>query len=205
MGNDTRDPEAGSVEWDSNDTTATGAPTFASDSPENETSGSATGEDLTARITALESELHEKHEDLLRERAEVENFKKRMLRDKADALRFANEPLLRDLLPVVDNLERAIAHASSDAVADGLQLVLKGMIEALDRHGVERINALGERFNPELHEAIAQAERPDAEAGTVVEQHQVGYRLHSRLLRPSLVTVNVRNEGSAVESAEGSD
>lgn len=163
------------------------------------------GESAEAQIAALEAALRAKHEDVLRERAEVENFKKRILREKSEALRFAQEPLLRDLLPVVDNLERAIAHAQSDSVAEGLQLVLRSLLETLARHGVERIDAQDAQFDPAIHEAIGQSSVADAAPGAVTEQHQVGYALHSRLLRPALVTVNVRKDETPVARTEDSD
>ena len=87
------------------------------------------------------------HDLFLRERAEVENFKKRMQREKAEALRFASEPLVRDLLPVVDNLERAVEHADGNgqSVLEGVRLVLKSLLDILERHGVKRLEAVGER------------------------------------------------------------
>jgi len=170
-----------------------------------EAAAAAAPETLAARVTALEAGLRERNEDLLRERAEVENFKRRMLREKTDSLRFALEPLLRDLFPIVDNLERALQHADAAAVVDGVQLVLKSLHGTLARHGVERVEADGHRFDPNVHEAIAQVESPDHAAGAVVQQHQVGYRLHERLLRPAMVTVNARKAAVPVESGKDSD
>ncbi len=152
--------------------------------------------DPEERIRELEANLRARDEDLLRERAEVENFKRRTNRDKAEAIRFASEPLIRELLPVVDNLERALEHAEAageaGAVVDGVRLVHKGLVDALTRHGVARVEALGEPFDPSAHEAIAQASSDDHAPGAVVQQHQVGYRLHDRLLRPAMVSVNAR-------------
>lgn len=161
-------------------------------------------DDPVARIAQLEAALHEKQEDWLRERAELENFKKRMQREKAEALRYAQEPLLRELLAVVDNLERALAHAQSGAesVAEGVQLVLKSLLDTLARHGVEPVDARGEMFDPSLHEAIGQSNQPEAAPGAVTEQHQVGYTLHTRLLRPALVTVNARSESQGASGSE---
>lgn len=161
-------------------------------------------EDPSVRIAQLEAALHERQEAWLRERAELENFKKRMQREKSEALRFAQEPLLRELLAIVDNLERALAHAQSGAesVAEGVQLVLKSLHDTLARHGVERVDAQGGMFDPNLHEAIGQSNHPDAAPGAVTEQHQVGYTLHSRLLRPALVTVNARSETQGASESE---
>lgn len=134
----------------------------------------------------------EKFQDLyVRERAEVENFKRRAQRERADALRFAVEPMARDLLIVVDNLERAIAHTQGgdQALAEGVKLVHKSLLEVLERHAVQRIDATGAMFDPSRHEAIAQVESPEHEPNQVVTQHQAGYVLHDRLLRPAMVSV----------------
>ena len=164
-----------------------------------------TVEALGERIAALEAELRERREDLLRERAEVENFKRRMQRDKAESLRYALEPLVRDLLPVVDNLERALEHAEAATVVDGVRLVHKGLLEALGRNGVERVDAVGQPFDPGVHEAIAQADAADCAPGAVVAQFQAGYRLHDRLVRPAMVSVNVRKAETPVASTGDSD
>jgi len=160
---------------------------------------------LEQRIAALEGELRERREDLLRERAEVENFKRRLQRDKAEALRYALEPLVRDLLPVVDNLERALAHAETAAVVDGVKMVHKGLLDALTRGGVERVDSVGQPFDPNLHEAIAQVDSAECAPGAVVAQFQPGYRLHDRLVRPAMVTVNARKAEAPVATGQDSD
>lgn len=156
----------------------------------------------------LQTEEAKRNYDLfLRERAETENFKKRMMREKADALRFASEPLVRDLLPVVDNLERAVEHADGNgqSVIEGVRLVLKSLLETLERHGVKRIEAAGQSFDPARHEAMAQVESPEHAPNQVVDQHQSGYLMHDRLLRPALVTVSGRKSAAAVETDSNSD
>jgi molecular chaperone GrpE len=155
-------------------------------------SGSATDVSaLQERIRELELELEEARKAYLYERAELENFKKRMQRERAELMRYASEPLIRDLLPVVDNLERALQHARSGehSIIEGVQLVLKMLLEALSRHGVSRIEAAGEVFDPHRHEAVAHVESEEHQVNRVTEQHQVGYLLHDRLLRPALVSV----------------
>lgn len=171
-----------------------------------ETAASAPGGDseiarLSAELARLEAQLQQQREDFLRDRAELENFKKRMQREKADALRFASEPLLRSLLPILDNLERALAHADTPSVRSGLELVLKELTDVIGRHGVVRIESVGQAFDPSRHEALAQVESATHDPGAVVDQHQVGYLLHERLLRPALVTVNARRAEVQVESA----
>jgi molecular chaperone GrpE len=132
----------------------------------------------------------------LRERAEVENFKKRMQREKSEALRFAIEPLAKDLLPVIDNLERAVEHAASGGngqpLIDGVKLVLKDALDVLERHGVLRVDASGRTFDPSRHEAVVQVPDPRRPANQVVEQFVPGYTLHDRLLRPARVSVSAK-------------
>jgi len=164
-------------------------------------------QDLRQQLEDAQAEAQTNHDRFLRERAELENFKKRMQREKAEALRFASEPLIRELLPVVDNLERAIEHGAGDgkSVLEGVRLVLKSFHDVLDRHGVKPIEAIGEPFDPSRHEAMAQVESTEHEPNRVVEQLHRGYLLHDRLLRPALVTVSSRKGNVAVESDRNSD
>jgi molecular chaperone GrpE len=154
------------------------------------------GEDTTALLAKLqekEAEAKANYELFLRERAELENFKRRMLREQAESLRFANEPLLRDLLPAIDNLERAVEHArgggNGQPLVEGVALVLRSFLDTLEKYGVSRLTVKGEPFDPNKHEAIAQVESADVTPSTVVSEHHPGYLLHGRLLRPALVTV----------------
>jgi molecular chaperone GrpE len=131
----------------------------------------------------------------VRERAENENFKRRMQREKSEALRFANEPIVRDLLPILDNLERAVSHAQKSsgggqALTDGVALVVRSFLETLEKHGVTRVSAKGHPFDPTKHEAMAQVENAEVAANTVVDEYAPAYVLHDRLLRPALVTVS---------------
>lgn len=154
---------------------------------------------LRGQLAAKTEEAMQNHDRLLRERAELENFKKRMHRERSEALRYATEPLLRDLLPVVDNLERAVeatraagdeAGASQiEALLRGVEMVLQQLTETLERHGVSRVAGVGEPFDPNHHEAVAHVESDEAAPGAVLEQYRAGYRLHDRLLRPAQVTV----------------
>lgn len=143
-------------------------------------------------MTELRIELADLKDRWLRERAELENFKRRAVREKSDALRFGGEALLKDLIPVIDNLHRALAHAPTsrdvDPIVTGVELVLRGFDEVLERHGVKVVQARGVPFDPSRHEAISHVESA-APANTVIDEHQRGYVLHDRLLRPALVTV----------------
>ncbi len=143
-------------------------------------------------IAKLRAEVADLKDRWLRERADVENIKRRAVREKQDAVRFGSEALLKDLLPVIDNLHRALAAAhtgrESDPIVQGVELVLRGFDDVLERHGVKVVPAHGEPFDPARHEAISHVES-DAPANTVIGEHQRGYVLHDRLLRPALVTV----------------
>ncbi|MBM4269887.1 MAG: nucleotide exchange factor GrpE [Deltaproteobacteria bacterium] len=154
-------------------------------------------EELARELTAREEEAARLREHVLRERAELENFKKRITREKSEAIRYAAEPLLRDLLPAIDNLERALAaageasqpDATAAALRNGVAMVAQQLREVLPRHGVTRISAAGQEFDPSEHEALAHVVTTETEPGSVHDEHLPGYRLHDRLLRPAQVTV----------------
>lgn len=142
----------------------------------------------------LAAELAELKERTLRQAAELENFKKRSEREKADFLKRANEGLVRDLLPVLDNLERALAHARENAelpsLLEGMELVHSELLKTLERHGLEPVEALGQPFNPDLHEAMMQQDNPELEDNTVMSEMHKGYLFQGRLLRPAMVVVS---------------
>jgi len=157
-------------------------------------------ESAVDELAALRMQVEEKSREakanydlFLRERAENENFKRRMQRDKSEALRFANEPLVRAILPVLDNLERALAHAQAgsggQSLVDGVTLVARAFLETLEKHGVSRVSAKGQTFDPTRHEAMAQVDSTEMAPNTVVDEYTPAYMLHDRLLRPALVTV----------------
>ena len=149
-----------------------------------------------------EIKLGEMRELVLRERAELDNQRKRLQRDLDQARKFANERLLGELLPVIDNLERAIDAAAKGAAGEtpqqaarvenlvtGVKMVVSQFIETLGRFGVTRVPAAGQTFDPAHHEAVAHVDTEHHPAGNVVDEHAPGYRLHERLLRPAQVTV----------------
>jgi len=150
--------------------------------------------DAAARLDEKERECAEAKERYLRLYAEFENYKKRAQRDQLDYTKFAAEKVIKELLPVVDNLERAVTHARSSkadaSIVDGLALIVRQFLDALGRCGVEPIEAEGKPFDPAVHQALAQMESSEHEPDTVVEAAQRGYLLHGRILRPSLVTVS---------------
>jgi molecular chaperone GrpE len=147
---------------------------------------------LTQQLAAKTEEAAQQYDRFLRERAEVENFKKRMQRERADAIRYASEGLIRELLPIIDDLERSVEAArqhDDDPLVQGVRLVLKNALDVLARHGVNRLEARGERFDPNVHEAVSEVHAPEVEPDHVVTQFLPGYRLHDRLLRPARVSV----------------
>jgi len=148
---------------------------------------------LQQQLELKEQEAKGNYDRLLRQAAELENFKKRTARERDEAIHFANEYLIKDLLPVLDNLERAVAHAkgggSGKPIVEGVEMVLKGFLDVLTRHGVIQVSAVGQPFDPVKHEAMTQLERDEHPPNTVVEEHHKGYLLQDRLLRPALVSI----------------
>jgi molecular chaperone GrpE len=143
--------------------------------------------------------LKEAHERMLRAAADLENYKKRAQREKDDLQKFGNEKLLKDLLPVLDNLDRALAAApSDDPLRAGVVLVRTAFEQVLGRYGVKGFSAMGQPFDPAQHEALLQVPTADQPPGTVVVEHARGFTLHDRLVRPALV-------GVAVAPPAGSD
>ncbi len=164
-------------------------------------------EELRQQLEKKESEARENYDRFLRQVAELENFKKRVAREKGEALRYANESLIKDLLPVLDNLERAVDHAkggeNGEPLVEGVEMVLKGFLDVLSKHGVTQISAKGESFDPERHEAVAQVENAEYEPNSVVEEHHKGYYLLDRLLRPALVSVAKARETKEKKKQDG--
>jgi molecular chaperone GrpE len=166
-------------------------------------------ESLERECAELRTEKEKLEDRLVRLQADFDNFRKRTLRERQEALSYGHELVVKDLLPVVDNLERAIEHASASTGADfegmlqGVELVRRELLGVLAKHGVSAIEAEGEVFDPNLHEALAQMEDEKVPAGRVGRMLQRGYRLRDRLLRPARVMVS---KGPAQPSGrEGSD
>jgi len=142
--------------------------------------------------------LKEEHDRALRAAADLENYKKRAVKEREEVQRFGNERLLKDLIPVLDNLERALAAApEGDPLAKGVRLVLRGFEETLARHGIKAFSAMGQPFDPRLHEAIMQVAASDQPPGTVVLEHGRGFLLNDRLVRPAMVGVTVTRSPAA--------
>jgi molecular chaperone GrpE len=150
-------------------------------------------EELQNLVAEKSKEAQENYERFLRLAAELENIKKRQEREVSELRQFANENLLKELLPVLDNLERALEHGrqseAPEALMEGLDLVNQDFLKVLGRFGVIPINSVGERFNPAYHHAVMEEEAPEVEDQTVLKELQKGYFLQNRLLRPAMVVV----------------
>lgn len=148
-------------------------------------------ENLQARVAELEASNAKLQETVLREKAELENQRRRLHRDLEQARRFANEKLLSELLPVYDGLESGMAIEGGDvsSMREGLSLTLKALLKVAENHGMAQIDPLGQPLDPERHHAVSMVEAPGQAPGTVVSVLQKGYVLNDRLLRPALVAV----------------
>jgi len=144
-------------------------------------------------VEELRRELAEKNDRLLRALAEADNARRRAQRDREESARYAGEALLRDVIPVLDNLDRALDAArnagEAPGIVDGVELIRREFLKVLERHGVSRYSALGQRFDPNQHEAIARIVSADNEPGTVVGETVPGYSLRGRVLRAAQVAV----------------
>ena len=143
------------------------------------------------QLEALQAELAAAREQVLRANAEMQNVRRRAEQDVEKAHKFALERFAGELLPVVDNLERALAAIPVEETVnrEGVELTLKSLLGALEKHGVSLIDPHGEHFNPEHHQAIAMLDAPHATPNSVVDVIQKGYSLNGRLLRPAMVAV----------------
>lgn len=158
------------------------------------------GEDLLEQIRSAEEEAKSHYDKLLRVMAEFENFKRRIAKEQEEQLKFANEKLLTELLPSLDDLDRVLDHVLPDAVpevkaiAEGVELMRKSLFGVLERFGLKEVPALGVPFDPTRHEAIAVIESDAHEPGNVMALHRKGYWLGERLLRPAMVSVAKEKE-----------
>ena len=159
---------------------------------------------LKDALEIREKEIAEYKDRLLRLAAEMENLRKRLDKEKQEHVKFANENLIKQLLPVIDNLERSIEHArqsqSVEGLIEGVEMTLKGFIEVLEQFGCKIIEAEGETFDPMYHEAIQKQESEEVPENKVICQFQKGYIMNDRLLRPAKVVVS---SGKAEKKAEG--
>ena len=155
-------------------------------------------QDQDQDIEALKNKLQEKEKEAaahydkyLRAVAELENYKKRASKEKADIIKFGKEDLIKDILPFMDSLDRALEHETGDikAFQEGIKLMQEQLLCCLKKHGVERIEAAGKDFDPNVHEALMQMESDQHDDNKVISEMEKGYLLNGRLLRPSRVCV----------------
>lgn len=147
---------------------------------------------IEEQLAAKDKEARENWDRFLRERADLENYRKRVGREKEELLNYGNKSLLEEILPVIDNLERALAHVSDDAqggVTEGIRMTHAMLLTALKKFNVTPIVSVGAPFDSAFHQAMAQIPSDKHEPNTVVEEYQKGYMLKERLLRPSMVSV----------------
>ncbi|MFI5316853.1 MAG: nucleotide exchange factor GrpE [Myxococcota bacterium] len=161
--------------------------------------GEAKSEGGAAAAGAAEdssAELAELKDRYLRLGADFDNFRRRSLKERQDLHNYANENLVKELLPIVDNLERAVEHGrkeeqrgDSDNLLQGIELTYRSLLQLLTRQGVVEIQALGQTFDPQIHEAVRRVASSDQPAGKIVDVYQKGYMLKDRMLRPAMVAV----------------
>jgi len=153
---------------------------------------------LVNRVKEVQETADKNFDLYVRSQADIDNLKKRFQKEKAELYRFSNESLIKKLLSVGDNLEKAIDHSeddnSLDALREGVELTLKGLMDTLEREGLESVKALGEPFDPNFHEAVSELKDNSAKPGTVIQELQKGYILNQRLIRPAMVIVNKNDE-----------
>ncbi len=166
----------------------------------------AESERLGRELEAAQAEATALKEKFIRLNADFDNHRRRQLRERQEALQYGHENLVKDLLGTVDNLERAIDHAKGSegkdlvALLQGVELAQRELLTVLAKHGVAVIEAEGESFDPNVHEAVAQSEEESVEAGRVARVYQKGYRLRDRLLRPARVVVAVAPRAKPAET-----
>ncbi len=160
--------------------------------------------ELKKKLEEKEKEIKGHHDRLLRLAADFENYKKRAAKEKEDWTKFANEDLIRAILPFIDNLERAINHAEKVAdtgvLIEGVRLTIQQLLQVLNRFGLSSFESVGKPFDPNVHEAMLVVETDEHEPNQVVEEFQKGYLLNDRLLRPATVSVSKSPEKEAQTS-----
>jgi molecular chaperone GrpE len=185
--------------------------TEAVEAREAEREGDEAEEGEAAEAEALRGELAALQEQMVRLQADFDNFRRRTLKEREEAHQYGHENLVKDLLPTVDNLDRAIEHARTsdggdfESMLQGVELVQRELLGALALHGMSEIEAGNVPFDPNVHEAMAQREDDSVPVNTVVEVLQKGYRLRDRLLRPARVIVSTQAEGADEGGAQAAE
>ncbi len=161
-------------------------------------------QELLEKLKETEEEAQKNHDLYMRAYAEMENVKKRGIKEKEELRKYANETLIKEILPVIDNLQKAISHAQNDknptGLIEGLELTLGGLITTLEKAGLKEVEAEGKPFDPNFHEAISQQRDDKVASGHVITEIQKGYLLNGRLIRPSMVVVSQGNTNKSKET-----
>lgn len=166
-------------------------------------------EELQSRIGDLQKEKDELFAKLQRVSADYENLQKRTAKQISDTIGYEREKIIKTILPALDNFEHSLQNASSaetiDVLLQGIQIIYDQMLDILKSHNVEQIKAIGEAFDPALHEAVMQKTEPEQEENIVLEEFQKGYTLNGRVIRPSKVIVNKLTQEQPAEQAINED
>ena len=159
---------------------------------------------LAAEYDAYKAESEAQHDQMLRTIAEFDNSRKRAEREKEESLKYALESFVKELIPTIDSIERAIQSTKesqdADALAEGVEMIYKGLLSTLEKRGVTPIEAVNEPFDPMQHEAIMHVESEEVLENNVIEEWQKGYMLHNRVIRPSMVSVSKGKSEQVAES-----
>ena len=157
------------------------------------------GDVLEGELESARREAAEHLDTARRLQADFDNYRKRMVREQEDAAKRAGQRVISEMLPALDNLERALAHVEAGGegaeLVSGVRMVVQQVLDVFAKEGVERIDPVGEPFDPSEHQAVGQVPRDDVPEGTVVEMYQHGYRMHGRVLRPAAVVVSTGGRG----------
>ena len=160
---------------------------------------------LKAEYEAYKAEAEEQHDQMLRTMAEFDNSRKRTEREKEESLKYALESFVKELIPTVDSIERAIQSTTESedfgALAEGVEMIYKGILSTLEKRGVIPIDAVNEPFDPMQHEAVMHVESEEVPENHVIQEWQKGYLLHNRVIRPSMVSVS-KGKSEQVEESE---
>ncbi len=161
-------------------------------------------EEILDPLERKDKEIQELQNEMLRLRAETENFRKRLTREKEDSVRYANERLFKDLVPIYDNLHRALEAPDINvkSLKDGVDMIGKLFLSFLEKHNVKPIQAVGETFDPNLHEVLSQIESHEHEEGTVIDEFGKGYWIHDRVLMPSKVVTSKKPSGGSHSASD---
>ncbi|MFH1490003.1 MAG: nucleotide exchange factor GrpE [Pseudomonadota bacterium] len=162
--------------------------------------------EIIEKLELFRDESVKNYDLFLRSQADLDNLKKRAKKEKEDWIKYSNETLIKEILPILDNLENAISHSRDEnslaALREGVELTFKGLKDAMSKAGLEDVKALGEPFDPLFHQAVSEQEDEEVEAGNVLLELQKGYTLHQRLIRPSMVVVSTGKPDRSITSEE---